>query len=257
MRISTEAGPSMYVSPSSRPGSRGFLAPGDAGGLLHAWEVAGEVPKNNEEDRVEIEDALKAGVVKGKTGEDWIWEADFSGERSIEVEKGVMSRREVRLVYCVWEEIGNTVCVLRWKAGQSYKAGEVLECQSVSEEILPMHLNNSPSSGWVCSLTTDTWWLQPQPTSCSAKAAACGWAGCTCLMPTTINKTVNFHRLICDKCFKSSQPSMPWLNHLFGRKGCSWDVGHRTAGTQLHSIDLGRCICELYSQGRLFLQQSH
>lgn len=130
----------------------------------------------------------------------------------------------------MYEQKGGKTVVLRvgrdweysvcWKAGQSCKAGEVLECWSVSEENLPMHLNNLPSSGWVCSLTTDARWLQPQPTSCSAKAAAWGWAGCTCLMPTTINKMVNLHILIRGKCFKSSQPLMPWLHEpSFWKKG--------------------------------------
>lgn len=43
----------------------------------------------------------------------------------MEEEKGVVSGGEVRLGYWVWEENRQTVAVLRWKAGRSYKAGEV------------------------------------------------------------------------------------------------------------------------------------
>lgn len=161
---------------------------------------------------------VQVGVTEVKSRKYWIWEVGFAGERSLEEEKGIVNGGEVRLLFWVWEDNGKTMDVLLWKASKSYKTRKV--CVSLCQVSYSPHIwTNLLCSGWVCNLTTYSWWVQYQSSSCWAKAAACGWIGSEGLMPTTVSKTANFHGLICGKSFNYSQPSMSFPNHLFRRQG--------------------------------------
>lgn len=138
--------------------------------------------------------------------------AGLPRKRSTEVEKAVVSRRKVRLGYWVWEEFGNKLSLLHWKAAQSYKA---LECQFVSQEIPSIYLNNLPSSGWVWNLTADA----AVPAAPTHQLPVAGLnASVWCPPPVT---KLNFHRLICDNSFKYPQPSIYCLKHLSKERGAS------------------------------------